>query len=68
MPDSKITTSARISKATMKEYRKWAAATNRGVGDMLNIALLFALDHKTEVEREVSERNSSSLEKLQEAK
>jgi hypothetical protein len=50
MPE--LTTSARIPKKTVMEYRKWAALTGRSLTGLLNIALLFALRKQSEVERE----------------
>jgi hypothetical protein len=61
MSDSKITTSARISKSTMKEYRKWAASTNRSVGYLLDIALRYALANKIDVEHYESNQNAAAV-------
>lgn len=63
MPDSRLTTSARIQNSTMKEYRKWAAATHRGVGDLLDLALRFALAKKIEVEVHESQQNAAAVTK-----
>jgi hypothetical protein len=52
MPEK--TATIRAKKETHKKYIDWARSTGRNVADMVNIALLYALRHQSDVEHEVA--------------
>lgn len=48
--------SARVPKATMAKYRKWAERSGRTLTKLIDTALRYAEEHASEVERKFQEQ------------